>query len=340
MNPLSSHSAATSPNQFSEKRIYSCKRKLKLQSKEGQKQKFSFELLKVSWAKIRIIQYPLVFDLPMNLTAKKSLGQNFLVDEKARLRIAEAAAIAEGDIVIEIGPGTGLLTKELLKYPLKKLIAFEVDERAVALLKEEFHGEKFEVRSEDILKSDIAALRNEFGTKLKVIGNIPYYITSPILFKLIDDRVYITDATLLIQLEVAERLTASPSTKAYGIPTVLANFFGEVKMLFKVKAGCFRPVPSVDSALIKIDFQKDFFTREGISAPEGFEPKIFQSFVRLMFGMRRKMLRNNLKSFLSPEMFTKAVEHPKIIPYLTRRAEELDVAHFFSFYYDVVSLRK
>ncbi|MFI5264935.1 MAG: 16S rRNA (adenine(1518)-N(6)/adenine(1519)-N(6))-dimethyltransferase RsmA [Candidatus Kapaibacterium sp.] len=275
----------------------------------------------------------------MNLTANKSLGQNFLVDEKARMRIADAAGIAEGDVVIEIGPGTGLLTKELLKYPLKKLIAFEVDERAVALLGEEIHDERFEVRGEDFLKVDINALKSEAGSELKVIGNIPYYITSPILFKLIDDREHVTFALLLMQLEVAERLTASPSTKAYGIPTVLANFFGEVKMLFKVKAGCFRPVPNVDSALVRIDFHRDYFSREGLEAPPGFDPKNFQSFVRTMFGMRRKMLRNNLKSFLDADMLAKVAEHPDIIPFLTRRAEELDVAHFLSFYRKIEASR-
>ncbi len=287
-----------------------------------------------------MFRYTDVFGSVMNLTAKKSLGQNFLVDEKARTRIARAAGIAEGDIVIEIGPGTGLLTKELLEFPLKKLVAFEVDERAVELLREEIRDERFEVRSADFLNVEISALYNEFGAKLKVIGNIPYYITSPILFKLIDDRRHITDATLLIQLEVAERLTASPRTKAYGIPTVLANFFGDVKMLFKVKAGCFRPVPNVDSALVTIDFQNDYFTRTGQTAPEGFDPKIFQSFVRLMFGMRRKMLRNNLKSFLSAELLTRAAEQPEIIPYLTRRAEELDVAHFLALYRNVEEIRE
>lgn len=267
-----------------------------------------------------------------SLKANKSLGQNFLVDEKARNRIAEAAAIAEGDIVVEIGPGTGLLTKELLKYPLKKLMAFEIDERAVELLKEEITDERFEVRSEDFLKIDIGALRNDSEAKLKVIGNIPYYITSPILFKLIEEREHIASALILTQLEVAERLTAEPRTKAYGIPTVLANFFGEVKMLFKVKAGCFRPVPNVDSALIKINFEKNYFTRTVSVPPQGFEPKIFQTFVRTMFGMRRKMLRNNLKNFLTVEQLTAAAENPTILPYLTRRAEELDIEHFLLFF--------
>jgi 16S rRNA (adenine1518-N6/adenine1519-N6)-dimethyltransferase len=275
----------------------------------------------------------------MNLKANKSLGQNFLVDEKARTRIAEAAGVKEGDVVIEIGPGTGLLTKELLKLPLKKLIAYEVDDRAVELLRGEIMDERFEVRSEDFLEADISVFKNEFGTKLKVIGNIPYYITSPILFKLIDDREYITDGTLLIQLEVAERLTAEPRTKAYGIPTVLANFFGEVKMLFKVRAGCFRPVPNVDSALIKIDFQKDYFTRAAIQPPHEFEPKIFQTFVRTMFGMRRKMLRNNLKNFLTPEQLLIAADNPTANPYLTMRAEELDIKEFLKFYNSTEALR-
>jgi 16S rRNA (adenine1518-N6/adenine1519-N6)-dimethyltransferase len=270
--------------------------------------------------------------------AKKSLGQNFLVDEKARNRIAEAAAIQEGDVVIEIGPGTGLLTHELLKFPLRKLIAFEVDERAVALLSDEIHDDRIEIRSQDFLEANLKSLYEEFG-KLKIVGNIPYYITSPILFKLIDDREYISDARLLIQLEVAERLTAKPRTKKYGIPTVLANFFGEVSFLFKVKAGSFKPVPSVDSALVKIDFEKNYFARNNLSIPEGFESKIFQTFVRTMFGMRRKMLRNNLKNYLKSEEIAALSETTDIMPFLTQRAEELDIEHFLAFFSAVGSLR-
>ena len=103
-------------------------------------------------------------------------------------------------------------------------------------------------------------------------------------------------------------------------------------MLFKVKAGCFRPVPNVDSAMVRIDFQKDHFARTNTEPPEGFEAKTFQTFVRTMFAMRRKMLRNNLKNFLKAEQLERAAEDVNIIPYLTRRAEELDVAHFLEFY--------
>src|SRR5947209_5998802 len=144
----------------------------------------------------------------MTFAPKKSLGQNFLVDEHARRRIAEAAKIKEGDVVIEIGPGTGLLTRELLKYPVKKLIAFEVDSRAVAALAEEIEDPRLDVLQQDFLEADIAKLHKENG-KLKIAGNIPYYITSPIVFKLIDNRESLNDATLLIQQEVAHRLTAA-----------------------------------------------------------------------------------------------------------------------------------
>src|SRR5437764_5802989 len=143
----------------------------------------------------------------LSIRAKKSLGQNFLVDEKARIRIAEAGSIHENDVVVEIGSGTGLLTHELLKFPLKKLVAFEVDSRAIVLLADEIQDERFEIRAYDFLKADIPKLYKEYG-RLKVVGNIPYYITSPIIFKLIDERVYIYNAALLVQFEVAERLTA------------------------------------------------------------------------------------------------------------------------------------
>ncbi len=259
------------------------------------------------------------------IRANKSLGQHFLVDTAALKRIAEAAAIHSGETVIEIGPGTGLLTKELLGYDMAKLIAYEVDDRAVAVLRDEIKDERLEIREKDFLQAELTGITEE---KLRVVGNIPYYITSPIIFKLIDDRAAISDALLLVQLEVAERLTASPRTKEYGIPTVLTNFFGEVKMLFKVKAGSFRPAPKVDSAVIRIDFTRDYFSRELLTAPEGFVATDFQRFVRSAFAMRRKMLRNNLKSMVEPEKVILLGEDPVLASFLTRRAEEFTIAEF------------
>ena len=259
------------------------------------------------------------------LRAKKSLGQHFLIDPRAHERIVKAVAPTASDVVIEIGPGTGLLTKHLMASPLKKLIAFELDSRAIPLLRVQFPDERFEVREQDFLEVDLS----EFNESVKVIGNIPYYITSPILFKLIDERKYVRDATLLVQREVADRLVASPSTKAYGIPTVLANFFGEVKFLFGVPRGAFRPVPSVDSAVVQIDFTRDYFTRTNASRPRDFNEENFRRMVRTLFNMRRKTIRNNLKNMLTGEQLqTAETRNAKL--YLDLRAEALTIEDFLS----------
>lgn len=267
--------------------------------------------------------------MSMQLQAKKSLGQNFLHDEGILRRIASAAAIEAEDIVIEIGPGMGALTKQLLQTGLCRLIAYEVDERAVALLEKEFNDVRLEVRHEDILTADLQKLADK---KLRITGNIPYYITSPIIFKLIDDRECIKDALLLVQLEVAQRLTAEPRTKAYGIPTVLTNFFGEVTYLFKVKAGSFRPAPKVDSAVIHINFERGYFARNELTLPAELDTSGFGRFVRQMFAMRRKTLRNNLKSFASEDTMKKISSDNRVSHYLDKRAEELTVKDFLDLY--------
>jgi 16S rRNA (adenine1518-N6/adenine1519-N6)-dimethyltransferase len=263
----------------------------------------------------------------IHLEARKSLGQHFLVDPKIHVRIVAAVAPQPGDVVVEIGPGTGLLTRQLLASPIERLIAFELDTRAVPILREEFasEGSRFTVIEQDFLTVDLHTLAQD-ARKLRVVGNIPYYITSPILFKLIDERSELCDATLLVQLEVAERLRASPRTKAYGIPTVLANFFGEVKFLFKISAGSFRPAPRVDSALVKIDFERDYFARNGKPVPAGFDEAQFRRLVRGLFAMRRKTVRNNLKTLVSSEVIAQLESTAPAM--LTARAEEFAIEDF------------
>lgn len=270
----------------------------------------------------------------INLTAKKSLGQNFLQDPSVHQRIVKHLAPKKEDTFIEIGPGTGLLTKHLLSSPMKKLIAFELDDRAVPLLKEEFveHSERFEIIEADILKIDLDSVSEKESTKLRVVGNIPYYITSPILFKLMDERDVVRDATLLVQLEVAERLTASPSTKEYGIPTVLANFFGEVKFLFKVPAGAFKPKPNVDSAVIHLDLENGYFERTKTQRPPGFSNETFRKLVRGAFAMRRKTLRNNLKGVGFGDKLPLLESTDAGATILGRRAEELTIQEYLALY--------
>ncbi|HET9136247.1 MAG TPA: 16S rRNA (adenine(1518)-N(6)/adenine(1519)-N(6))-dimethyltransferase RsmA [Candidatus Kapabacteria bacterium] len=260
------------------------------------------------------------------LQAKKSLGQHFLVDENILRRIAEATDIRQGESVIEIGPGTGLLTKHLLQQPLSKLTAFEFDERAIDILQHEFTDERFSVIHKDFLKVELSDLR-ALG-KLNVIGNIPYYITTPIVFKLLEERANIRCATLLMQLEVAERLIGVPRTKEYGIPSVISQCFSEVKLLFKVKAGAFRPAPKVDSAVVRFDFENDYFQRSNTTAPERFDEKQFSILVRTLFAMRRKTIRNNLKQLQSTN-----TDSPALADFLPRRAEELTVKEFLELYH-------
>ena len=265
----------------------------------------------------------------IHLPARKSLGQHFLVDPKKHERIVESLMPMPGDVVIEIGPGTGLLTRHLLASPLEKLIAYELDARAIPELGEMFRseGERFQIIEQDFLEANLPDLSKIEGKKIRVVGNIPYYITSPILFKLIDEREAVRDALLLIQLEVAERLTAKPRTKAYGIPTVLTNFFGEVTMLFRVPRGAFRPVPNVDSALVRIDFARDYFSRTGNPKPVDFDDNAFRKLVRALFAMRRKTVRNNLKAFVSEETLAR-MESGNGARFLTARAEEFSIEDF------------
>jgi 16S rRNA (adenine1518-N6/adenine1519-N6)-dimethyltransferase len=270
----------------------------------------------------------------IQLKARKSLGQNFLIDPKVHERIVKHIDPTPEDVIVEIGPGTGLLTKALLAKDFKKLIAFELDERAVPQLRDEFisQGTPFEVIEQDILTVDLPALAEKERSMLRIAGNIPYNITSPILFKLIEDRAVVTDAHLLVQLEVAERLTASPRTKAYGIPTVLANFFGSVKYLFKVPAGAFRPIPRVDSAVVYIDFKQDYFTREGLTPPPNWESKSFQKFVRGIFRMRRKTIRNNLKGLVDEQAIESLSSKADHAHWLSARAEELDICQLIELF--------
>ena len=264
--------------------------------------------------------------------AKKSLGQHFLFDENILRRIADASDIRNGETVIEIGPGTGALTKHLLEHPLERLVAFELDDRAVEVLKQEITDERFEVVHTDFMKTDLQTISN--GAMLNVIGNIPYYITSPIIFKILEDRSVVRSATMLVQLEVAERLAATPRTKAYGIPTVISQCLAEVTLLFKVKAGSFSPPPKVDSAVVRLDFTKDYFTRNDLPKPAHFDDRTFSRMVRSLFAMRRKTIRNNLKAY-RPE----SIASPLLESYLNKRAEELSVGEFIELHGILASIQ-
>jgi 16S rRNA (adenine1518-N6/adenine1519-N6)-dimethyltransferase len=242
----------------------------------------------------------------------KSLGQNFLRDENILHKIVESLDLQTGDVVVEIGPGQGALTKHLYEKPVN-LIGIEVDERAVRLLQERF-GEKLKIIHRDILEINLVDLAEHNGGKVHIVGNIPYYLTSEILFWLFDARTAVIDAMLMVQYEVARRLIAPSKNKEYGILSIFTQFYTECELLFKVSRNCFFPKPEVDSAVVRFTFKEQL--------PDCDET-LFRLIVRSTFGQRRKTLRNGLKSMGYDDAMLKQIQFD-----LTRRPEDLSVEEF------------
>jgi 16S rRNA (adenine1518-N6/adenine1519-N6)-dimethyltransferase len=242
----------------------------------------------------------------------KSLGQNFLRDENILHKIVESLDLHTGDVVVEIGPGLGALTKHLCEKPVK-LIGIEVDERAVRLLQGRF-GERLDIIHRNVLEINLVDLAKHNGSKVHIVGNIPYYLTSEILFWLFDARTAVTDAMLMVQYEVAKRLIAPPKNKEYGILSIFTQFYTVCEMLFTVSRNCFFPKPEVDSAVVRFKFKEQL--------PDC-EEKLFRSIVRSTFGQRRKTLRNGLKSMGYGDSVLDQISFD-----LTKRPEDLGVDEF------------
>ncbi len=211
--------------------------------------------------------------------AKKSLGQNFLVDDNISRKIVAALSASANDCVVEIGPGKGALT-HLLATTGATITAIEKDRHLV----ESLGNEISRFSNVDIVTGDFLDLPFPPATgRLKVVGNIPYNLTSRIISRIVDERERIHSAVLMVQDEVAERLAAPPGTKKYGSISVRLQLFADIELLFIVKPGCFRPRPRVDSRVIRISFRD--------RSPLGNE-EAFVRFIKRAFGMRRKMFRH------------------------------------------------
>lgn len=239
---------------------------------------------------------------------KKRFGQNFLTDENILRKIVAEARLSPDACVLEIGPGFGALTKHIAAL-VPRFTAVELDKHLATFIRSEFPT--VDLIEGDVLDLSFASLAHE--KKLTVLGNIPYAITSPILFKLLDERAHLDQAILLMQEEVARRLSATPCTKEYGILSVQLQAFAKVEYCFKVGKHVFKPQPNVNSAVVRLSFQPTFSL-----VPNGLEAA-FRLLVRRAFAMRRKTLENNLKSYydLSGVAFN-----------FKRRAEELAVSEF------------
>ena len=223
----------------------------------------------------------------------KGLGQNFLINPSVCPRMAEMSGAGENVGVIEIGPGIGVLTTELCKLS-SKVIAIEIDKRLIPVLDETLSDfDNLKVINEDVMKIDLHKLiEDEFkGMKVVVCANLPYYITSPVIMRLLEENLPIEAITVMVQKEAAQRMCAEIGTRQSGAVTVAVNFYSKPKVLFNVSAGSFIPAPKVDSAVIRLDVLKT-------PSVDVKDSKKFFRVVKAAFGQRRKTLPNSLSSGL------------------------------------------
>ncbi|MBN1276630.1 MAG: ribosomal RNA small subunit methyltransferase A [Deltaproteobacteria bacterium] len=260
------------------------------------------------------------------LSPKKSLGQHFLTDPALINKIVALARSESSEVVLEIGPGKGALTLPLSRA-VGRVIAVEKDARLVELLKEKLSREAIsnvEIINQDILEFDMCRLASPSQNRYKVLGNLPYNISSPVLEKLIENQSILSRAVLMFQKEVAERLCASPGGKTYGALTVLVRYHAAASAMLKAPREVFYPKPKVDSMVLELDFERPYSRRADDEA-------VFKKVVKAAFSHRRKTLLNSLGLFYHSwdrGILEDAMKMCKIDP--KRRAETLDMDEFLS----------
>ncbi|MBM6859739.1 16S rRNA (adenine(1518)-N(6)/adenine(1519)-N(6))-dimethyltransferase RsmA [Clostridium saudiense] len=254
-----------------------------------------------------------------NFKFTKSLGQNFLVDQSVPRDIVDGADVGPEDLVIEIGPGVGTLTAQLLKIA-KKVVAIELDDTLIPILTEEL-GEypNFSLIHNDALKVNFDEVIGD-EQSVKLVANLPYYVTTPIIVKLLKEKHRFKSLTIMIQKEVAERMNAEPGSKDYGALTLLVQYYCNTKIVRKVPPACFIPRPKVDSIVIRLDKLEEPKVKVD-------NEKLFFDIIRNSFNMRRKTLWNGVKSIgPAKEKLEAAFEKAGVDP--KRRGETLSIQEF------------
>ncbi len=262
-----------------------------------------------------------------NFRLSKSLGQNFITDRSVIERIVDGSGAGPEDLVIEIGPGIGVLTDEAADRA-GHVTAIEIDSKLIPILGETLAGHNnVDIVNQDILKTDLNALIEErrseglFTGDVMIIGNLPYYITTPIIMKILESGVRASSITIMMQKEVADRIKASPGNKTYGALSVAVQYYCTVQQVAKVPKEVFVPRPKVDSSVLKLTLRKE-------KPVELTDEKIFFACIKAGFGQRRKTLLNSLTGVrgLSKDAVRDVLESAGIDP--VRRAETLDIKEF------------
>lgn len=263
-----------------------------------------------------------------NIRANKRYGQNFLIDDNILENIVSSSNIGKEDLVIEIGPGLGNLTEYILQS-CKYALLVEIDPKMIEVLEYRFNDRNnFKLVNEDILKVDvdnmIKSIEEEIGYKFKnirVVANLPYYITTPILFKLLEDENKIDTITVMIQKEVAERMVANPKSKEYGILTLMVEYFSDAKIEVIVPNSSFIPEPGVTSAVISLSKRSKYNVKN---------EKLFFELIHKAFAQRRKKMTNSLIAGKFNNMEKDEIEllFEKCNISLNARAEELEIEKY------------
>ena len=242
---------------------------------------------------------------------KKKFGQNFLSDKNLLKAICTDAGVDKNSEVLEIGAGAGSLT-EALSESAKRVVSFEIDKD----LQEQLLGlglSNVEFVFDDFMKRSMTEVESLFGGEFKVVANLPYYITTPIIFRLLEESEKVKSLTIMVQKEVAEKICSKVGDKDYGIPTVMTAFYGNAKITRIVNRHMFYPAPNVDSAILHIEIEKNKFA--------GVDKKKFPKFVKACFAMRRKTLLNNLGSLYTKTRLKEVLGEETIV----RRAESFSI---------------
>ena len=257
---------------------------------------------------------------------QKKFGQNFLIDANILENIIMAAGVNKDDCVLEIGPGIGTMTQYLCENA-REVVAVEIDKKLIPILKEDTLSsyDNITIINEDILKVDVNAIvqKKNGGKPIKVVANLPYYITTPIIMVLIESHVHLESITIMVQKEVAERMQVGPGTKDYGALSLAVQYYAKPEVMMTVPASCFMPRPNVDSAVIKL-------TRHEHPPVQIQDEKLMFNIIRAAFNQRRKTLVNSLNNaanlYLNKEAVLAALETMGLSS--TIRGEALTLAQF------------
>ncbi len=255
-------------------------------------------------------------------TFSKALGQNFLINPSVCPRMAELSGAAQGVGVIEVGPGIGVLTNELCRLA-DKVVAIELDKRLLPVLDETLaEYDNVKIVNADVLELDLRKLiEEEFqGMEVAVCANLPYYITSPVIMKLLEDRLPISAVTVMVQKEAAQRICAKVGSRESGAVTVSVNYYAEPELLFNVSAGSFMPAPKVDSAVLRLNIRKE--------PPVKTDEAAFFRVIKAAFSQRRKVISNSLSAGLGLDKQTVSLMLNNAGVAANARAEQLSLEDF------------